>query len=234
MQNILLKQFLEERKKKYKNGIYHYTQVNFSYNSNHIEGSTLSEEQTRYIYDRNSFLANENQIINTNDILEAKNHFLAFDFILDSVFEEINETYIKKLHSIVKNNCSDIEIIGDFKQRQNYVGDLKTSAPHLVKEHLEKLFQSYKVHNIEDIIDFHFHFEKIHPFEDGNGRVGRLLMFKECLKNNITPFIVDEEHKLFYYRGLKNYENQKGFLIDTCLSCQDKYKEVLNYFQIAY
>lgn len=232
MQNILLKQFLEERKKKYKNGIYHYTQVNFSYNSNHIEGSTLSEEQTRYIYDRNSFLANENQIINTNDILETKNHFLAFDFILDSVFDEINEAYIKKLHSIVKNNCSDIEIIGEFKQRQNYVGDLKTSAPHLVKEHLEKLFQGYKVHNIEDIIDFHFHFEKIHPFEDGNGRVGRLLMFKECLKNNITPFIVDEEHKLFYYRGLKNYENQKGFLIDTYLSCQDKYKEILNYFQI--
>lgn len=227
----ILEVLIEEKNKALKNGLYHYTQIHFAYNSNHIEGSTLTKEQTRLIYEKDSFLANNEQIIKTNDILEAKNHFKAFDFILDNVYEPINKDFIKRLHFLVKQNCTDIENIGEFKKRQNFVGDIKTTPPHQVEQTLEKLLKNYAdKKDLESIIDFHFYFEKIHPFEDGNGRVGRLLMFKECLKNNLIPFIIDEEHRLFYYRGLREYENTKGFLIDTCLSCQDKFKEILEYF----
>lgn len=227
----LLEFLKREKDKALKNGLYHYIQIHFAYNSNHIEGSTLTKEQTRFIYERDSFLVTHEQIIKTNDILEAKNHFKAFDFILDNAFKDLDKDFLKSLHFLVKQNCTDIENIGEFKKRQNFVGDIKTTPPHQVEKELEKLLKDYaNKKDLESIIDFHFYFEKIHPFEDGNGRVGRLLMFKECLKNNIIPFIIDEEHRLFYYRGLKEYERTKGFLRDTCLSCQDKFKEILEYF----
>lgn len=229
----ILELLKEEKNKAFKNGLYHYIQVHFAYNSNHIEGSTLTKEQTRLIYENDSFLAQDNQIIKTNDILEAKNHFRAFDFILDNVYEPITKDLMKKIHFLVKQNCTDIQSIGEFKKKQNFVGNIKTTPPGAIKQKIKELLEYYtdKV-SFEDIIDFHFHLEIIHPFEDGNGRVGRLLMFKECLKNNLIPFIIDEEHKLFYYRGLKEYKNTKGYLIDTCLSCQDKFKELLKYFEM--
>ena len=231
--NDIIKILLCEKHNGYKNGLYHFLQIHFAYNSNHIEGSTLSKDQTRFIYEKDSFIAEPNQIIKTNDLLEAKNHFRAFDFILDNIYGKIDINFMKQLHFLVKKDCSDIQVIGDFKKRQNFVGDIKTTPPKQVSTQIEKLLDNYAENNsFEDIIDFHFHFEKIHPFEDGNGRVGRLLMFKECLKNNIVPFVIDEKHRLFYYRGLKEYENTKGYLIDTCLSCQDDFKAILQNFEI--
>lgn len=234
IKNIIYQTLLNEKNNGYKNGLYHKTQIVFAYNSNHIEGSTITEEQTRTIFENSSFIAKEDQIIKTNDILETRNHFKAFDFILESAYEDINNDYIKHIHSIVKKDCSDIEFIGDFKKKQNFVGNVKTTSPNNVENEMNLLLRSYQVNNINDLINFHFYFEKIHPFEDGNGRVGRLLMFKECLNNSIVPFIIDEEHRLFYYRGLKEFEKTRGYLIDTCLSCQDKYKEILEYFDIDY
>ena len=234
-ENKIYQTLFEEYRNQYKNGLYHKTQILFAYNSNHIEGSTLSEEQTRSIFETNSFIANKEQIIKANDILEAKNHFKAFDFILENANKNISIELIKQLHSIVKKDCSDIKIIGNFKKQQNFVGDIKTTPPQFVNTQIQKLLDSYNENQnktIKELIDFHFHFEKIHPFEDGNGRVGRLLMFKECLKENIIPFIIDEKHKLFYYRGLREYENHQGYLIETCLSCQDDYQNLLNYFGI--
>lgn len=232
--NEIFEILIKEKNNSYKNGLYHFLQIHFAYNSNHIEGSALTNEQTRLIYEKDSFIADSNQIINTNDILEAKNHFKAFDFILENALIDLNVNFIKNLHFLIKKNCTNIKTIGDFKKSPNFVGDIKTTPPNQVLKEMNILLENYKEKNsLEKIIDFHFHFEKIHPFEDGNGRVGRLLMFKECLKNNIIPFVIDEEHRLFYYRGLKEYPNTKGFLIDTCLSCQDKFKEILKYFEIS-
>lgn len=235
--NKILETLKNEQQNKIKNGLYHYTQILFAYNSNHIEGSTLTEEQTRCIFETKTFLPESNQVIKTNDILETLNHFQAFDYILETVDKKLDNEYIKNIHYLVKKECSDILTIGDFKRKQNFVGNIATTAPENVATEMQILLSSYNLLNknsIENLVNFHFNFEKIHPFEDGNGRVGRLLMFKECLKANIVPFIIDEEHKLFYYRGLKEYEQTKGYLIDTCLSCQDKYKEILNYFQVEF
>lgn len=227
MKNTILQTLLDESKLSVK-GLYYRTQILFAYHSNHIEGSTLSEYQTRMLYEKNEFLAEKEQIIRENDIIETRNHFKAFDFILQSANEPLSKEYLKKLHYLVKQNCQDIKIIGDFKQKANFVGNFKTTIPSMVNKEIESILKAYKEQNsFEDIVEFHYKFEKIHPFEDGNGRVGRLLMFKECLKNNIAPFIIDEEHRLFYYRGLREFEKNKGYLIDTCLSCQDKYKEIL-------
>ncbi|ASM40118.1 Fic family protein [Campylobacter sp. RM12327] len=229
-ENLALKILLDEYNNGIKNGLYHYTQIVFAYNSNRIEGSKLSKDQTRYIYETNSLLSQKDEIIKINDIIETKNHFKAFDFILDNYNKPLDIALIKNIHSIVKKDTKD-SIIGDFKKRVNFIGDTKTTNPKDVEKEIEKLLNLYNsLENIviEDIIDFHYKFESIHPFEDGNGRTGRLIMFKECLKNNITPFIIDDEHKLFYYRGLKEYENTKGYLVDTCFSCQDKYQEILN------
>lgn len=232
MKNIILQTLLDESKLSLK-GLYHRTQILFAYNSNYIEGSTLSEYQTRMLYEKNEFLAEKEQIIRENDIIEVRNHFKAFDFILQSANEPLSKEYLKKLHYLVKQNCQNIKVIGDFKQKPNFIGDFKTTIPSMVNKEIESILKSYKERNsFEDIVEFHYKFEKIHPFEDGNGRVGRLLMFKECLKNNITPFIIDEGHKLFYYRGLREFKKNKGYLIDTCLSCQDKYKELIDYCEI--
>lgn len=234
-QNSVYETLMNEYTNSHKNGLYHQTQIIFSYNSNHIEGNSLTKDQTRTIWETNSFIQEKEQVVKADDILDVTNHFRAFDFILETMTKELSVDYLKELHSIVKAGCRDIAVIGDFKQKPNFVGDMKTTPPKAVEKAIKILLEDYNPTAdcaFNDIVDFHFHFEKIHPFEDGNGRVGRLIMFKECLKSNVAPFIIDEKHRLFYYRGLQKYEENKGFLIDTCLSCQDEYKELLAYFEI--
>lgn len=233
----LLYQLREEKKIKLKGGIYHQTQVKLAYNSNHMEGSKLTEDQIRYIYETNT-IGLEKESVNIDDIIEAVNHFQCFDYILDCAEDILTENIIKKIHSILKSNTSDSRLewfkVGDYKQRPNMVGDSKTTPPNKVKKEMQKLLFEYQQKDkigFDDIIEFHYYFEKIHPFQDGNGRVGRLIMFKECLKYNIVPFIIDERYKLNYYRGLKEFENEHGYLRDTCLSAQDVYTEMLEYFK---
>lgn len=234
--STLLYRLREEKKIKLKGGIYHQTQIKLSYNSNHMEGSKLTEDQTRYIYETNT-IGLEKEPANIDDIIETVNHFQCFDYILDCADDILTESIIKQIHTILKSNTSDSRLewfnVGDYKQRPNMVGDSKTTPPGKVKKEMQELLFEYnqkEVIDFEDIVKFHYRFERIHPFQDGNGRVGRLIIFKECLKNNIVPFIIDEKHKLYYYRGLKEFETEKGYLTDTCLSAQDAYKEVLEYF----
>ena len=234
----LLKQLIEEKGIKLKGGIYHQIQINFAYNSNHIEGSKLSEDQTRYIYETHSIISNKEETISINDVNETLNHFRCFDYILENV-NILTEELIKEIHKILKTNTldslQDWFKVGEYKLRPNTVGGKRTTPPSKVKGEMRKLLKEYnEKENItfDDIIEFHYNFESIHPFQDGNGRVGRLIMFKECLRNNIVPFIIDEKYKAFYYRGLKEFEYEKGYLIDTCLSVQDKFKELLDYFEI--
>lgn len=235
-QTSLLCRLREEKKIRLKGGIYHQTQVKLGYNSNHMEGSRLTEEQTRYIYETNT-IGLEKEPVNIDDIMETVNHFQCFDYILDCAEENLSECIIKKIHSMLKSNTSDSRLewfnVGEYKQRPNMVGDAKTTPPGKVKKEMQRLLSDYNQKEIvgfEDIVEFHYYFEKIHPFQDGNGRVGRLIMFKECLKHDIIPFIVEERYKLYYYRGLKEFENERGYLMDTCLSAQDMYKEMLQYF----
>ncbi len=234
----LLKVFKEEKSSGLKGGIYHQTQIKFAYNTNRIEGSKLSEEQTRYIYETNTlYLEDSENTANIDDIIETVNHFSCFDYMLEIAEEPLSEEHIKKFHYLLKNNTSDSRKswfnVGDYKSVANMVGGIETSLPHNVASDMELLLKNYhniKQKTIEEIIDFHFEFERIHPFQDGNGRVGRLIMFKECLANSIIPFIVEDEHKFFYYRGLTEYPKIKGYLIDTCLSAQDDYKLMIKYF----
>lgn len=234
--STLLYRLREEKKIKLKGGIYHQTQIKLSYNSNHMEGSTLTEEQTRYIYETNT-IGLEKEPANIDDIIETVNHFQCFDYILDCADNVLTENIIKKIHAILKSNTSDSRLewfnVGEYKQRPNMVGDSKTTPPSKVKKEIQKLLFEYNQKEIIDfkvIVAFHYQFERIHPFQDGNGRVGRLIIFKECLKYNIVPFIIDEKHKLYYYRGLKEFETEKGYLTDTCLSAQDAYSEMVEYF----
>lgn len=235
--NTLLEMLKEEKEMGLKGGIYHTTQIKFAYNTNHIEGSRLSEEQTRYIYETNTIAPEGEEATSIDDIMETVNHFQCFDYMLDHVEEPLSEEMIKKFHSILKSNTSDSRKtwfnVGEYKSRPNVVGERKTAPPSKVKEQMVALLDSYNNKqdiSINDIIAFHHDFEVIHPFQDGNGRVGRLIMFKECLKNNIMPFIIEESHKLFYYRGLNEYKNEKGYLVDTCLSAQDYYEQLVKYF----
>lgn len=235
--STLLYRLREEKKIKLKGGIYHQTQVKLAYNSNHMEGSRLTEEQTRYIYETNT-IGLDKEPANIDDIIETVNHFQCFDYILDCAEEMLTENIIKKIHYLLKANTSDSRLewfsVGDYKQRANMVGDSKTTPPSKVKKEIQRLLFEYQQKDsilFEDIVEFHYNFEKIHPFQDGNGRVGRLIIFKECLKYNITPFIIDEQHKLYYYRGLKEFQNERGYLVDTCLSAQDVYTELLKYFE---
>ncbi|MDY3318291.1 Fic family protein [Riemerella anatipestifer] len=236
----LLETLQEEKLSNLKGGIYHKTQIKLTYNTNRIEGSKLSEEQTRYIYETNTlFTENGENTANIDDIIETVNHFQCFDYMLSIAKEPLSEKHIKEFHKILKLNTSDSKKewfnIGAYKLRPNVVGGIETSKPNEVEKHIKSLLKKYhEKENIDiyDIIDFHYEFEKIHPFQDGNGRVGRLIMFKECLKNNIVPFIIEDEFKFFYYRGLSEYPKIKGYLIDTCLSAQDNYKELMNYFEI--
>jgi len=240
IKNNLLSILKEEKRMNLKGGIYHKTHIELTYNSNHIEGSTLSKEETRFIFETNTLLG-KNEIINIDDIIETINHFRCFDYIVDNALKELSETMIKKIHFILKSGTSDSKIawfnIGKYKKIPNEVGGKETCPPNEVKKKMKNLIENYnsiKNKKIEDLIKFHKEFEDIHPFQDGNGRVGRLILFKECLKNNIVPLVIDEKHKLFYYNGLNKYYENNGYLIDTILSCQDIYKKHLDYFKIKY
>lgn len=241
MEEITLLDVLKEQKvRKYSGGIYHKTQINLTYNSNHIEGSRLSHDQTRYIFETNT-IGLESEVLNVDDVLETANHFRCIDMIIDHAKDVLSEKFIKELHFVLKNGTSDSRkewfVVGDYKKIPNEVGGMNTTLPEEVAQRMKELLKEYndkKEKSFEDILDFHVKFERIHPFQDGNGRVGRLILFKECLKYNIVPFIIDDHLKMFYYRGLKEWDYEKGYLIDTCLSAQDKYKADLDYFRIAY
>ena len=211
-----------------------------TYNSNHIEGNRLTHDQTRYIFETNT-IGIENEIINVDDVIETANHFRCIDIIIDQAKAPLSEKLIKELHLTLKNGTSDSRkewfSVGDYKKLPNEVGGIETTAPEEVPVKIRKLLAEYnskRNKTIDDIINFHVNFERIHPFQDGNGRIGRLIMFKECLKYNIVPFIIEDNLKLYYYRGLKEWNTQKGYLIDTCLTAQDKYKTYLDYFRIPY
>ncbi len=238
--DTLLYRFKEEKDSRIKGGIYHQTQIKLAYNSNHIEGSQLSEDQTRYIYETNT-VGLEKEPANVDDIMETINHFQCFDYMIDSAMNMLDEEFIKNTHRILKTNTSDSRRVwfhvGEYKLRKNMVGDMVTTPPEKVKDEIERLLNEYNKKqkiSFDDILDFHVRFERIHPFQDGNGRVGRIIMFKECLKHNITPFIIEDNLKLFYYRGLKEWDNERGYLRDTCLTAQDRYKKYLDYFDIKY
>lgn len=230
----------EEKASKYSGGIYHKTQIDLTYNSNHMEGSRLTHDQTRFIFETNT-IGIENEVVNVDDIIETTNHFRCIDMIIDHVKTELNEKLIKELHFILKSGTSDSKkdwfAVGDYKKFPNEVGNMKTPLPEEVDNLMKDLlieYNSKKEKTFEDILDFHVQFERIHPFQDGNGRIGRLIMFKECLKYNIVPFIIEDNLKMFYYRGLKEWNNERGYLVDTCLTAQDKYKAYLDYFRISY
>lgn len=238
--NTLLDILKEEKKAKLRGGIYHRVQVDLTYNSNHIEGSRLTHDQTRYIYETNT-IGIVDEAVRVDDIIETTNHFRCIDFIIDKANASLSETLIKQLHYLLKSGTSDSRkdwfAVGEYKKLPNEVGGMDTTMPEDVAREIKSLFSWYNaIENItlEDIIDFHVRFEKIHPFQDGNGRVGRLIMFKECLKHNVVPFIIDENHKLFYYRGLKEWTRERGYLVDTCLSAQDNFKLRLDYYRIKY
>ena len=223
-----------------KGGIYHKIQIDLTYNSNHIEGSRLTHDQTRYIFETNT-IGVEKEVLNVDDVIETVNHFRCIDMIIDNVKVALTEKFIKELHLILKNGTSDYRkdcfVVGDYKKLPNEVGGMGTALPEEVADKMKVLLTEYngKEEKIfEDILDFHVKFERIHPFQDGSGRVGRLIMFKECLKYNIVPFIIEDNLKMFYYRGLKEWDNEKGYLTDTCLTAQDKYKAYLDYFRIKY
>lgn len=230
----------EQKEGKYSGGIYHRTQIDLTYNSNHMEGSRLTRNQTRYIFETNT-VGVENEVLNVDDVIETVNHFRCIDLVIDHADDILSEKFIKKLHLTLKNGTSDSRkdwfAVGEYKKIPNEVGGMDTALPEEVADKMKTLLKEYNVikeKTLEDILDFHVKFERIHPFQDGNGRVGRLIMFKECLKRNIVPFIIEDNLKLFYYRGLKEWDNEKGYLTDTCLTAQDKYKTYLNYFRIAY
>ena len=240
-QPITLLDILQEQKaSKYSGGIYHKTQIDLTYNSNHIEGSRLTHDQNRYIFETNT-IGVEKEVLNVDDVIETVNHFRCIDMIIDNVKVALTEKFIKELHLILKNGTSDYRkdwfVVGDYKKLPNEVGGMGTALPEEVADKMKVLLTEYngKEEKIfEDILDFHVKFERIHPFQDGSGRVGRLIMFKECLKYNIVPFIIEDNLKMFYYRGLKEWNNEKGYLTDTCLIAQDKYKTYLDYFRIMY
>ena len=239
--SITLLDILQEQKiEKYSGGIYHKTQIDLTYNSNHIEGSRLTHDQTRYIFETNT-IGVEKDVLNVDDVIETANHFRCIDMIIDNAKVALTEKFIKELHLILKSGTSDSRkdwfAVGDYKKIPNEVGGMDTALPEEVADKMKTLLTEYngkEEKNFEDILDFHVKFERIHPFQDGNGRVGRLIMFKECLKYNIVPFIIEDNLKMFYYRGLKEWNNEKGYLTDTCLTAQDKYKAYLDYFRIVY
>lgn len=219
-------------------GIYHRVQIDLTYNSNHIEGSRLTHDQTRYIFETNTIGITDGSV-NVDDIVETTNHFRCIDSIIDNATHALSEKYIKELHLLLKSGTSDSRkswfAVGDYKKLPNEVGNRETVAPEYVHDEISELIAEYNaLENVtfEDIIAFHVRFERIHPFQDGNGRIGRLIMFKECLKHNIVPFIIDESHKMFYYRGLSEWDYERGYLLDTCLCAQDKFKRLLDYFRI--
>lgn len=238
---IILLDILQEQKvSKYSGGIYHKTQIDLTYNSNHIEGSHLTHTQTRCIFETNT-IGVEKEVLNVDDIIETANHFRCIDLIIDHAKATLTEKFIKELHFILKNSTSDSRkewfAVGDYKRLPNEIGGMETALPEEVADKMKALLAEYnskEEKTFEDILGFHVRFERIHPFQDGNGRIGRLIMFKECLKYNIVPFIIEDNLKMFYYRGLKEWDNEKGYLTDTCMTAQDRYKAYLDYFRISY
>ena len=229
-----------EKESQIKGGIYHKLQVEMTYNSNHMEGSTLTHDETRYIYETNT-IGIENNTVKIDDIMETVNHFRCIDLAIDFANRKLSESFIKQLHLILKTNTEDSRKpwfkVGDYKMVENLAGDRETVHPEKVREEMKKLLTNYLKkdnHSFEEIVAFHVEFERIHPFQDGNGRVGRLIAFKECLKNNIVPFIILDSKKMYYYRGLKDWNQERGWLIDTCLDGQDTVKTYLDYFKIEY
>lgn len=236
----LLQILREQKASKMTGGIYHKVQIDLTYNSNHMEGSRLTHDQTRYIFETNT-IGFENEAVNVDDVIETANHFRCIDMVIDQAGNALTEKFIKELHSVLKTGTSDSRkdwfAVGEYKKLPNEVGGSDTALPEEVAGKMRELLTKYNalpVKTFEDIVAFHVAFERIHPFQDGNGRVGRLILFKECLKNNIVPFIIEDNLKLFYYRGLKEWDREKGFLMDTCLTAQDRFKAYLDYFRIAY
>ena len=238
-QPITLLDILKEQKAiRYPGGIYHKTQIELTYNSNHMEGSRLTHDQTRYIFETNT-VGVENEALNVDDVIETVNHFRCIDKVIDHAKAVLTERFIKELHLILKTGTSDSRkdwfAVGEYKKLPNEVGGMETALPEEVAGRMKSLLAEYNAKDekkLEDILAFHVRFERIHPFQDGNGRVGRLIMFKECLKYNIVPFIIEDNLKMYYYRGLKEWDHEKGYLTDTCLTAQDRYKSYLDYFRI--
>jgi len=236
----LLEVLKAEKTAKLHGGIYHKIQIDLTYNSNHIEGSRLTHDQTRYIFETNTIGVSDGAV-KVDDVVETANHFKCIDMIIDSANYALSEAFIKQLHAVLKSGTSDSRldwfVVGDYKRLPNEVGGMDTTAPENVGAEIKKLLAEYNSianKTFDDLLDFHYRFERIHPFQDGNGRVGRLLLFKECLRNNIVPFIIEDDLKMFYYRGLKEWRNERGYLRDTCLSAQDRFKKCLDYFRIPY
>ena len=234
------KALIEQKNMNLSGNLYHKTQIEFAYNTNHMEGSTITPDETASIYDTGTILTSSDKVIVLKDATETKNHFTLFKYMLDTIEAPLTEEMIKKFHFILKDgtlNDSEKEWfnIGEYKKKKNFVGDIITSLPQDVEKDMKKLLDSYNKlteKKLEDIIDFHVKFEGIHPFQDGNGRVGRMIMFRECLYNNIMPFYIEDRNKDFYIRGIKKYqlENEKGYLIDTCLNSQDNYTKMVEFF----
>lgn len=236
----LLQILAEQKAARMTGGIYHKVQIDLTYNSNHIEGSRLTHDQTRYIFETNT-IGIENEAVNVDDILETANHFRCIDMVIDKARSALTERFIKELHAVLKTGTSDSRKewfnVGEYKMLPNEVGGRDTTLPENVAAEMETLLETYNAlpsKSFEDIVAFHVAFERIHPFQDGNGRIGRLILFKECLKYNIVPFILEDDLKLFYYRGLKEWDQEKGYLLDTCLTAQDRFKVYLDYFRIVY
>lgn len=236
----LLEVLKAEKAAKLHGGIYHKIQIDLTYNSNHIEGSRLTHDQTRYIFETNTIGVSDGAV-KVDDVVETANHFKCIDMVIDSANYALSEAFIKQLHAVLKSGTSDSRldwfVVGDYKRLPNEVGGMDTTAPENVGTEIKKLLAEYNSianKTFDDLLDFHYRFERIHPFQDGNGRVGRLLLFKECLRNNIVPFIIEDDLKMFYYRGLKEWRNERGYLRDTCLSAQDRFKKYLDYFRIPY
>ena len=240
MPKTLLDVLRAEKAAKLHGGIYHRVQIDLTYNSNHIEGSRLTHDQTRFIFETNT-IGMSDGAVKVDDVVETANHFKCIDMVIDSAAHVLREAFIKQLHATLKSGTSnsrqDWFAVGDYKKLPNEVGGMDTAQPEEVASQMKKLLSEYnanKEKSFDDLLDFHYRFERIHPFQDGNGRVGRLVLFKECLRNNIVPFIIDEDTKLYYYRGLKEWERERGYLRDTCLAAQDKFKKYLDYFRIPY
>lgn len=240
VEETLLNCLRREKDSSIKGGIYHKIQIELTYNSNHLEGAQLSHDQTRYIFETKT-LGVTDKAVKVDDIIETVNHFRCIDLIIEGAHTNLSESFIKQLHFILKTGTTDSQKswfrVGDYKQLENEVGGGETTKPAEVAAEIKALIKEYNSKaeiTFDDILDFHVRFETIHPFQDGNGRVGRLIMFKECLKHNIVPFIITEELKMYYYRGIKNWKEQRGYLRDTCLTGQDAMKSALDYFGIKY
>ena len=240
MPKTLLDVLRAEKAAKLHGGIYHRIQIDLTYNSNHIEGSRLTHDQTSFIFETNT-IGMSDGAVKVDDVVETANHFKCIDMVIDSAAHVLSEAFIKQLHATLKSGTSDSRqdwfAVGDYKKLPNEVGGMDTAQPEEVALQMKKLlseYNAYREKTFDDLLDFHYRFERIHPFQDGNGRVGRLILFKECLRNYIVPFIIDEDTKLYYYRGLKEWEWERGYMRDTCLAAQDKFKKYLDYFRIPY